>query len=1064
MKKGSIYRFIALALMFTLCFSQLSLLKTQAAGNPLANEKTLSIGKAAKGTFTEPEQAHWYKINPSKQDVAKFSHYRIKLQSDDEVNITVYSSLEDAKNNVAFDRYMGYSYKDEPAQLDFPIAWTGPYYVKVEYYGDEDLIIEDDTGEDGQAPSEPQPELKTEVPYTISYEGASLPPSQMVAEECPAELSTSQKENGKGILKDLRTIRDAVLSKTASGKDLSSLYYKAAPFISSKMIIDKSMREQVYKDLVQLKSLFTDVAKNGASSTYMITSADQKAINDLYSIAYKSVPAALKKDLEKVAAQTKLKDVTDLNVSSVLVRAKLVSANSVSTKAETRYIVKLKDGANAKSFKTKAQSKSASIESINPLKQSAASFDNMFVIQLDDSNAKSFSTSSAQGKMTAKQIQALPETDFIEPVQEYHALSMDSQYPYQWSLNNTGKNDGTQHADIQYESLEKLLNGQKLKDTVIAVADTGVDSSLADLKGVVDTKTGYNYVDRSSNAADDNGHGTHVAGIIAASANNNYSMAGINSHAKILPVKILDASGSGDTEQIAYGIKYAVDHGAKVINLSLGGSYSRVLEYSLKYAYDHNVTVVAASGNDGMEELSYPASSAYAISVGASNRLDIVSDYSNYGKGLDITAPGSDIPSLVPDGNVTYLSGTSMATPHVAAVAGLLLSQNPGLKPKDVEKRLTDTAKDIKFDEKDAPVYEDDEESPAEPPAPGYDYVSGWGRLNAYSAVSAQQLQAQVNTFVSTQKIVTGKAQSGSTVKVMNGSKTLGTAKADAKNTFSVTIPAQKADTVLQVIVTNGKASTSIRAVVQKAPAKPAVKAVTNKDEYVTGTSKANFTVNVKNSAKKVIASAKADAKGAFKVKIPKQKENTVLYITATNSQKQESEEVKVSVRDVIAPNAPKVNPVSDADTAIKGTTEANASVAAKVNNKEIGKAKANAKGQYSITIKKQKAGTAISVTAADAANNTSKATTVKVSDKTPPAAPSVNAVTTKSTAVTGKAEANATVTVTVNKKSIGSAAANSKGQYSLKIKKQKEKTVLSVTAKDKANNISKATTKTVTK
>ncbi|MEH7326158.1 peptidase S8 [Priestia megaterium] len=1063
MKKGSIYRFIAFALMFTLCFSQLGLLKTQAAGNPPANEKTLSIGKAAKGTFTEPEQTHWYKINPSKQEVAKFSHYRIKLQSDDEVNITVYSSLENAKNNVAFDRYMGYSYKDEPAQLDFPIAWTGPYYVKVEYYGDEDIIIEDDTEEDGKTPSEPQPELKTEVPYTISYEGASLPPSQMEAEECPAELSTSQKENGKGILKDLRTIRDAVLSKTASGKDLSSLYYKAAPFISSKMIIDKSMREQVYKDLVQLKGLFTDVAKNGASSTYMITSADQKAINDLYNTAYKSVPAALKKDLEKVAAQSKLKDVTDLNVSSVLVRAKLVSANSVSTKAETRYIVKLKDGANAKSFKTKAQSKSASIESINPLKQSAASFDNMFVIQLDDSNAKSFSTSSAQGKMTAKQIQALPETEFIEPVQEYHALSMDSQYPYQWSLNNTGKNDGTQHADIQYESLEKLLNGQKLKDTVIAVADTGVDSSLADLKGVVDTKTSYNYVDRSSNATDDNGHGTHVAGIIAASANNNYSMAGINSHAKILPVKILDASGSGDTEQIAYGIKYAVDHGAKVINLSLGGSYSRVLEYSLKYAYDHNVTVVAASGNDGMEELSYPASSAYAISVGASNRLDIVSDYSNYGKGLDITAPGSDIPSLVPDGNVTYLSGTSMATPHVAAAAGLLLSQNPGLKPKDVEKRLTDTAKDIKFDEKDAPVY-DDEESPAEPPAPGYDYVSGWGRLNAYSAVSAQQLQAQVNTFVSTQRIVTGKAQSGSTVKVMNGSKTLGTVKADAKNTFSVNIPAQKADTVLQVVVTNGKASTSIRAVVQKAPAKPAVKAVTNKDEYVTGTSKANFTVNVKNSAKKVIASGKADAKGAFKVKIPKQKENTVLYITATNSQKQESEEVKVTVRDVIAPNAPKVNPVSDADKAIKGTAEANASVVAKVNNKEIGKAKANAKGQYSIAIKKQKAGTAISVTAADAANNTSKATTVKVSDKTPPAAPSVNAVTTKSTAVTGKTEANATVTVTVNKKSIGSAAANSKGQYSVKIKKQKEKTVLSVTAKDKANNTSKATAKTVTK
>nr|MDH3164261.1 S8 family serine peptidase [Bacillus licheniformis] len=131
---------------------------------------------------------------------------------------------------------------------------------------------------------------------------------------------------------------------------------------------------------------------------------------------------------------------------------------------------------------------------------------------------------------------------------------------------------------------------------------------------------------------------------------------------------MLDSSGSGDTEQIANGIIYAADHGAKVINLSLGGPYSRVMEYALKYAASKNVTIVAATGNDGVSEISYPASSKYTLSVGATNNLDLVSDYSNYGKGLDMVAPGTDIPSLVPDGNVTYMSGTSMAACRDVAV------------------------------------------------------------------------------------------------------------------------------------------------------------------------------------------------------------------------------------------------------------------------------------------------------------------------------------------------------------------------------------------------------------
>ncbi len=168
---------------------------------------------------------------------------------------------------------------------------------------------------------------------------------------------------------------------------------------------------------------------------------------------------------------------------------------------------------------------------------------------------------------------------------------------------------------------------------------------------------------------------------------------------------------------------------------------NRTIEYALKYANEHGVTVVAATGNDGVEEVSYPASSKYATTVGATNRMDIVSDYSNFGRGIDLVALGTDIPSLTPDGNVTYMTGTSMAAPHVAAVAGLILSHNPDLTPKEVKKILTISAQDIKFEEEDNPMNGDisdqESENPLEQQVRGYDNVSGWGRLNAPEAILA---------------------------------------------------------------------------------------------------------------------------------------------------------------------------------------------------------------------------------------------------------------------------------------------------------------------------------------
>ncbi|MDY0395069.1 S8 family peptidase [Virgibacillus halophilus] len=319
-------------------------------------------------------------------------------------------------------------------------------------------------------------------------------------------------------------------------------------------------------------------------------------------------------------------------------------------------------------------------------------------------------------------------------------------------------------ADVKQESLQKLLKGQKLPKTLIAITDTGVDSSLADLKGKVRTDLGKNFVANNNDASDDEGHGTHVSAIIAANAGNGYSMAGVNQSAEILPVKVLDAYGEGETEQIALGIIYAVNKGAKVINLSLGGPYSRTIEHAMKYAANKNVTIVAASGNDGSEEIDYPASSRYAIAVGATNKLDITSDYSNFGKELALVAPGSDIPSLLPNGNVTYMSGTSMAAPHVTAVAGMLLAKDRKLKPAQIKHLLTNTADDIAMEEQDnkyLECYNDDYEIVPCSQQPGYDYASGWGRLNAFSAVSALDLRMNVSKLKDNMISLTGSAKKG---------------------------------------------------------------------------------------------------------------------------------------------------------------------------------------------------------------------------------------------------------------------------------------------------------------
>ncbi len=234
---------------------------------------------------------------------------------------------------------------------------------------------------------------------------------------------------------------------------------------------------------------------------------------------------------------------------------------------------------------------------------------------------------------------------------------------------------------------------------VVAVVDTGVRQTVPDLAGTT-FLTGYNAMTPGASARDDNGHGTHVCGTIAQATDNRLGCAGIAPAARILPVKVLNAQGTGTNFTIATGIRWAVDHGARVINLSLGGASSQTLRDAVQYAVNRGVTLCAAAGNGGGQGLIYPAGYPEVISVGAIDSRGQRASFSEWGNNLTLCAPGVEIlqNTFNPRTGQTYYGswdGTSMATPHVTGAVALLLQGSPGMTPADVKARLTGTARDL---------------------------------------------------------------------------------------------------------------------------------------------------------------------------------------------------------------------------------------------------------------------------------------------------------------------------------------------------------------------------------
>ncbi len=313
------------------------------------------------------------------------------------------------------------------------------------------------------------------------------------------------------------------------------------------------------------------------------------------------------------------------------------------------------------------------------------------------------------------------------------SIPNDPYFSFQWSLHNTGQMypesgkynhpPGTADADIDAPEAWDIHIGSS--EIIVAVADTGIDYTHRDLQGniwineaelngiagidddgneYVDDIYGYDFINKDSDPKDDNGHGTHCSGVIAAKSNNGLDISGVCWHAKIMGLKFLGSNGSGPISDAIEAFYYAVNNGADVISNSWSGGYVQSAQDAVDYAYSQGVIVTASAGNSGDTSQHYPADYEHVISVAATNSNDERASFSTYGYWVDIAAPGVDVLSLRATGTsmgttyddyTTIASGTSMACPHVSGACALLLAAFPEITVGEVSYTLRRSADPI---------------------------------------------------------------------------------------------------------------------------------------------------------------------------------------------------------------------------------------------------------------------------------------------------------------------------------------------------------------------------------
>lgn len=319
----------------------------------------------------------------------------------------------------------------------------------------------------------------------------------------------------------------------------------------------------------------------------------------------------------------------------------------------------------------KDQQRESLIKDLRILKSEKLRLKDSFILQVPKNRAAEFVANLSKN----------PLVEYAEKDEVAYALEVpnDPSYPSQWGLEKIAAPGGW-----------NITHG--LASVTVAVADTGIDGNHPDLGSKIAVAVDCTNSCVTVSASDGNGHGTHVAGIASAVTNNGIGVAGVGYDSSLASVQVLDSSGSGYYSWIANGIIWASDNGAKVINLSLGGtSSSATLQNAINYAWNKGVVVAAAAGNSGSTRRHYPAYYSPAIAVAATDVNDTRASFSTYGSWVDVAAPGLNILSAY-KGDYAYLSGTSMATPFVSGLAGLLFGQHPEWNNSQVRNKIESSA------------------------------------------------------------------------------------------------------------------------------------------------------------------------------------------------------------------------------------------------------------------------------------------------------------------------------------------------------------------------------------
>ena len=513
-----------------------------------SNTPATAISLTAGGNYTrtvKSGQELWFKLDPSKLIITK-THIKFEVKGISYFE-SIYNSIENAKTNKTHTDYLNKS-----SYILYPIAWQGPYYVKIKAASNGSMTISS------------TPEIN--------------PPSMPANEDtfCTSEALSKTDITVLGLLPVLRKFRDEVLKSSDLGKEIINVYYATSSFILDKVVFDRNFRSKITLQILKTSHLLKELQSlsQKGTSNYVLTKSDYNAMFNIYKLVSSEVDNDLRSRIDKIWTTINLKEYVGLNLANFMSNSGIsdlrsskfeILVDTKNTLSREEVNAKIKNLLLSNGLNCRVNTRNVGDEKVK--------IDNSYVLIIEGCSDK------------AKLINIIKKNSKFKNVSSnipVYALSSDIQYKSEWNLQNekqrvpTNTANGTEgvvgkkFADVDYGGLNSLLKNKVCPKTLIAVVDTGVNYELADLKDVVQVKNGHDFVNNDNDAMDDNNHGTHVSGIIAAKNNNGYSISGVNNISNILPVKVLDSNGSGTQENVAKGIKYAVDKGAKVINLSLG--------------------------------------------------------------------------------------------------------------------------------------------------------------------------------------------------------------------------------------------------------------------------------------------------------------------------------------------------------------------------------------------------------------------------------------------------------------------------------------------------------------